>query len=366
MTLMDDLPICDWLLQNSTSNVLELDEYPGLNQPTDLGPIVPSTTENFTRVKRRLVDYSSSPDVSDLEMLENPHGAATQVGEHCASPSLIPENDVLLVSANDEPLLDNEDTYKIDLGVPSCSGLHRPIRPSSSSDSTISDLDTLVHMTPFKKCAAEDVYSYSSAEDDDSQYFISKGQITPKKLIISSSYEMYKTKAENFSVSDGDYNINLKKQSNKTPFQIFLPTPNYAQVKTKGQHKKAMNYKGQRITKDLFSEKSEKQQKNKINSKVDAKTNKQQKKNILDKKNPNTNEVNTKKKVLKCKDITKKQQRKKKQINEGKDDTEEWYCYACFENKKLDMRQCGICKRWYHEECVGLSKCDKEFICSEC
>ncbi|CAK1582436.1 unnamed protein product [Parnassius mnemosyne] len=135
----DDLPICDWLLQNSTSDVLELDEYPGLNQPTDLGPIVPSTTENFPRVKRRLVDYSSSPDVSDLEMLENPHGTATQVGEHCASPSLIPENDVLLVSANDEPLLDNEDNYKIDLGVPSCSGLHRAIRPSSSSDSTISD-----------------------------------------------------------------------------------------------------------------------------------------------------------------------------------------------------------------------------------
>ncbi|CAG4933793.1 unnamed protein product [Parnassius apollo] len=51
-----------------------------------------------------------------------------------------------------------------------------------------------------------------------------------------------------------------------------------------------MNYKGQRITKDLFSDKSEKQQKNKINGKVNAKTNKQQKKNTLDKKNPNTKE----------------------------------------------------------------------------
>ncbi|CAG5020964.1 unnamed protein product [Parnassius apollo] len=187
-------------------------------------------------------------------MVEHPHRPATRVEEHCASPYLIPENDVLLVSANDEPLLNNEDTYKIDLGVPSCSGLHKPIRPISSSDSAISDLDALVHKSLFKKCAAEDIYSYSSAEDDENtDYFIPKGQITPRKHIISTSHEMYETNDENFSASDGDYNINLNKQSNKTPFQKFLPTPNYAQVKTKRQRKKVINYKGQRITKDLFS-----------------------------------------------------------------------------------------------------------------
>ncbi|CAG4952499.1 unnamed protein product [Parnassius apollo] len=254
------------------NGALEIDEYPDLNKPTetDLVPIVPSTTENSSIVKCRLVDYSSSPDVSDFEMVEYPHRAATQVEEHCASPSLISENDVFLVSANDKPLLSNKDTYKIDLGVPSCSGLHKPIRPSSSSNSTVSDLDALVHTSTFKKCTAEDIYSYSSAEDDENtDYFIPKGQITPKKLIISSSHEMYKTNNEKFSASDGDYNINLNKQN-----------------------------------------KSEKQQKK--NSKVNAKTNKQQKKKTLDKKNPNTKEVNTEKKVLKCKDITKKQQRKKK------------------------------------------------------
>ncbi|CAG5059183.1 unnamed protein product [Parnassius apollo] len=31
----DDLSICDKLLQNSTSNVLETDEYPVLNKPTE-------------------------------------------------------------------------------------------------------------------------------------------------------------------------------------------------------------------------------------------------------------------------------------------------------------------------------------------
>ncbi|CAG5043075.1 unnamed protein product [Parnassius apollo] len=231
----DELPICAWLLQNSTSDVLKIDEYLDLNKPTetDLVPIVPSTTENSSIVKCRLVDYSSSPDVSDFEMVEHPHRPATQVEEHCASPSLISENDVFLVSANDEPLLSNKDTYKIDLGVPSCFGLHKPIRPSSSSNSTVSDLDALVYTSLFKKCTAEDIYSYSSAEDDENtDYFIPKGQIT-KKLIISSSHEMYKTNNENFSASDGDYNINLNKQSDKTPFPIFLPTPNYAQVKTK-------------------------------------------------------------------------------------------------------------------------------------
>ncbi|CAG4980652.1 unnamed protein product [Parnassius apollo] len=91
----DDLPICDWLLKNSTYDALELDEQLGFNQPTDLGATVLTKTENFSRVKPLFDDYSLSPNVSDLEMVENPHRPTTQMDEHRASPSLIPENDVL-------------------------------------------------------------------------------------------------------------------------------------------------------------------------------------------------------------------------------------------------------------------------------
>lgn len=58
---------------------------------------------------------------------------------------------------------------------------------------------------------------------------------------------------------------------------------------------------------------------------------------------------------------TDKKKASKKQYQEDK-----WYCYACLEEKFEDMRECGVCRKWYHELCVGLTKDDKDFICSNC
>lgn len=44
-----------------------------------------------------------------------------------------------------------------------------------------------------------------------------------------------------------------------------------------------------------------------------------------------------------------------------------WYCQAYEEERIADMRQCKVCRVWFHEECVGLTKKDTEmFVCPGC
>ncbi|CAG4946405.1 unnamed protein product [Parnassius apollo] len=44
-----------------------------------------------------------------------------------------------------------------------------------------------------------------------------------------------------------------------------------------------------------------------------------------------------------------------------------WYCFICGTEELLDMRLCISCKRYVHEECVGLTINDSEnFMCPEC
>lgn len=161
---------------------------------------------------------------------------------------------------------------------------------------------------------------------------------------------------------DSEDNVPLstfKTKSNKTPFHEFLPTPDYGVVKNKRLRKKAINYKGQRITKDLFTDNKNNSQK-KMKKPLMIKSNKAREKDVLVRD----------KKALKYtkKKNTKEPERKqiKKMNNKENDETEDWYCHACHENQKLDMRQCNDCKKWYHEDCVGLTKDDSEFICSSC
>ncbi|XP_063241735.1 uncharacterized protein LOC134541920 [Bacillus rossius redtenbacheri] len=46
---------------------------------------------------------------------------------------------------------------------------------------------------------------------------------------------------------------------------------------------------------------------------------------------------------------------------------ESWYCFLCKEDRVIDMRGCSLCKRFVHEECVGLTKHDKQvFVCPTC
>ncbi|KAK9694390.1 hypothetical protein QE152_g33578 [Popillia japonica] len=46
---------------------------------------------------------------------------------------------------------------------------------------------------------------------------------------------------------------------------------------------------------------------------------------------------------------------------------ESWYCNVCKEDAVKDMRMCISCAAYAHEECVGLTKSDKDpFICPNC
>lgn len=121
-----------------------------------------------------------------------------------------------------------------------------------------------------------------------------------------------------------------------------MPTPNYAIIKNKPR-RKAINYRGQRITRDLFKKREELKENEMIMVKKSKKANQKTK----DRKNKSG------------KDSSKA---KKSKIMES-----EWFCHACKEGRVLDMRQCIQCFKWYHEECVGLSTEDKDiFYCCNC
>lgn len=76
---------------------------------------------------------------------------------------------------------------------------------------------------------------------------------------------------------------------------------------------------------------------------------------------------NTKKGKKPIKKTTKKtdKQNKKRLIKpKSTIDRERWYCLACKEERIADMRQCVECHKWYHEDCVGLTKSDLDaFVC---
>ncbi|KAF5295547.1 hypothetical protein FQR65_LT10410 [Abscondita terminalis] len=85
-----------------------------------------------------------------------------------------------------------------------------------------------------------------------------------KKINLYSSEE----EEEELEPKDKIPLANLKSKETKSPFQELMPTPNFAVIKNKPR-RKAINYKGQRITKDLFSnrEKTKENEKSKIQKK---------------------------------------------------------------------------------------------------
>lgn len=100
-----------------------------------------------------------------------------------------------------------------------------------------------------------------------------------------------------------------------------MATPEIEQKKITPR-KKSLNYRAQKVTKALFEEHDKEEVKN-----------------------------NKGKKPAKSKKVV-----------------EMWYCHLCKEDKILDMRLCSMCLRYVHEDCVGLTKEDKEptFICPAC
>ena len=75
---------------------------------------------------------------------------------------------------------------------------------------------------------------------------------------------------------------------------------------------------------------------------------------------------NLKRKKENPSDQKKKKKQKISTVTQKENVADEWYCSICGEYSVQDMRSCGNCQVWYHEECVGLTKDDDEFLCPDC
>ncbi|KAL3284559.1 hypothetical protein HHI36_018716, partial [Cryptolaemus montrouzieri] len=119
-----------------------------------------------------------------------------------------------------------------------------------------------------------------------------------------------------------------------------------------------MNYKGQRITKNLFTRGKDEKQDNGNKSSINEKQ-----KDIPNthEDKPRDKERNIKEKLIESKRTNKKRD-KNMEKNKDNYDTEEWYYHACCKNEKLAMQQCSNYNKWFHEECVGLTISDIEFV----
>ncbi|CAH0727259.1 unnamed protein product, partial [Brenthis ino] len=284
-------------------------------------------SQSPTYASRKLVDYSSS------------------------SESAIGDIDEQL-SATGTILCDRESQFHSP--IPSTSGLvrqnvlRRPVINSSASGSDDENIDINV----IQKCcqhSARNCKIYTSSESDEEN-------LDPSNATAAHTHQetlRIRHGEHNSDDSDNEPLSNLKQNKKKTqkrsPFHEFIPTPNFAIIKSKPR-RKAINYIGQRVTKDLFDAVQEK----KVRGPKSAKTkNTGKKQNIM--------------KKLKYKKVNVENRGYGRGAKTREDKAERWYCRACKSERIVDMRQCIACLSWYHEECVGLTKNDiEDFLCPEC
>ncbi|KAJ2954232.1 hypothetical protein O0L34_g2477 [Tuta absoluta] len=244
------------------------------------------------------------------------------------------------------PTSNNTSPIQMTSGLQTRKGL---VDYSSSTESSECDLfEQFIH----RQRPQKSLRIYSSSESEDENQIV--------ETSVQDNHE------NNNSVSDDEDNTPLAHLSdNKTAFHKFMPTPNYAAIKNKPR-RKALNYQGQRVTKDLFTEKKETTKKTIL------------KKRSAVKKTFTTKKATQKKQISKVKNGKKKTERKARRKSgmkkaerttkfskRGKENNDaQWYCHACAEDRVADMRSCVTCMKWYHEECIGLTKDDKEeFTC---
>lgn len=196
--------------------------------------------------------------------------------------------------------------------------------------------------------------------------------LPPKRFRIYSSTDS-ENNFENINpkvdTAEEEDNVPLAKFSTKSPFQTFLPTPDYGHIKTRPR-KKALNFKGQRVTKDLFDLQKTKdtdKKNNKDKPKKKSKTGSENNSTEVCKKGKAVREAKGEKST-KGKITNKTIDRNtKKRGHNSKSTTESWYCHACHEDRQADMRPCTDCSKWYHEDCIGLTKNDLDpFFCPNC
>lgn len=275
------------------------------------------------------------------------------------------------------------ENIRYDSPVPGPSGLHvrysTPVpgrRPPTLLSSPSEGSDIEHHLPIHLNYPARNIriYTSSSTASDEERNEIPIQKHVGSKMMVTDSSDDDNTPLSRFSEKQKVSSVQ------RTPFQQFIPTPNYAQTKAKPR-RKAINYIGQRITKDLFKDKeAEKNQKSTKKKKYNeeqtkkgkkghknVKANKQKTAEYQQKQNTYKSVTTTSKSKAKQQNESKENSTQKTKIHKSKKLKEDWYCPACKSNNVADMRQCKICVLWYHEECVGLTKEDlDDFKCPDC
>lgn len=186
---------------------------------------------------------------------------------------------------------------------------------------------------------------------------VSPNQQTPSQSPAKRSYyrQIYGTSSSDSEEDVPLARLNRGKDQIKSGFHDLMPTPAKVQERTPSARRKAINYRGTPVTKDLFEKYNE-------GKKINAGN-----KNTLQKKKENKGKRGDSEnsKIKKTEKANKrKSSRGSTRTKDAADTQESWYCHACEENHKNDMRQCSKCFKWYHEECVGLTVDDSDdFVC---
>lgn len=117
-------------------------------------------------------------------------------------------------------------------------------------------------------------------------------------------------------------------------FSTVLVTSNTETSKRARLRKKALNYKAQEVTRNLF------QNKNDTEKSLKPMRSKQETRTCEPEPIPSTSRENVE---------------------------ETWFCKLCETHCISDMCQCIMCLIWVHEDCVGLTAEDEEdFVCPDC
>ncbi|XP_046976390.1 PHD finger protein ALFIN-LIKE 3-like [Vanessa cardui] len=208
---------------------------------------------------------------------------------------------------------------------------------------------------------------YSSSTDNENENSATKQDRTPTKQITFRHVKATKSLRPVTNDENSEDDVPLRRlQERKKSFQELIPTPNFAIVK-QNPKRKAINYKAQIVTKNLFVERQTHKEKNKKRERniSDTDIKKQRKSNL---KEGHQRKVNIKDRSKRCEKGKKvKESKKKSKLSRDEIDTNDrWYCYACNTERLEDMRQCPLCQKWFHEECVGLTKEDTDFACPMC
>lgn len=194
---------------------------------------------------------------------------------------------------------------KKDQSLPGPSGLHinRKIVDYSDSDqSSETEIKSQFLKRPIQPRSLR-IYSFSSPEPN-----INSPESTIKTATMESKTVSEKIAASTVQNSSDEDDVPLAELCTKTEFQNFMPTPDYGSVKIQPR-KKALNYKDQRVTQDLFNKKEEEMKK--------TKKGKPKVKETKSKCNTNTKTID--------------KSAKKKTGKNAKKSEERWYCHACHE-----------------------------------